>query len=165
MERRKGKVNFQQSAGGLATGISSFYKTYESIWIGWPGIDSDKIEKSKEEIRKKLISEFNCHPVFLPRRDFDNYYSGFCNNTIWPLFHYFPQHTAYKENFWKSYKRINELFCEDVLTIAKEEDIIWIHDYQLMLLPKLLREKLPNATIGFFLYVSFPPFELFRRLP
>ena len=165
MERRKGKVNFQQSAGGLATGISSFYKTYESIWIGWPGIDSDKIEKNKEEIRKRLISEFNCHPVFLPRRDFDNYYSGFCNNTIWPLFHYFPQHTAYKENFWKSYKRINELFCKDVLTIAKEEDIIWIHDYQLMLLPKLLREKLPNATIGFFLHIPFPSFELFRILP
>tara|TARA_B100000315_G_scaffold122793_1_gene112730 strand:- start:18460 stop:20640 length:2181 start_codon:yes stop_codon:yes gene_type:complete len=165
MERRKGGLSFQQGAGGLATGIASFYKTYESIWVGWPGIDSDKIEKNKEEIRKRLISEFNCHPVFLPKRDFDNYYSGFCNNTIWPLFHYFPQHTVYKENFWKSYKRINELFCEEVLTIAKEEDVIWIHDYQLMLLPKLLREKLPDATIGFFLHIPFPSFELFRILP
>lgn len=165
IERRKGGFSFQQSVGGLATGISSFYKTYESIWIGWPGIDSDKIEKNKDGIRKRLASDFNCHPVFLPRKDFDNYYSGFCNNTIWPLFHYFPQHTLYKENFWKSYKHINELFCEEVLTIAKDGDIIWIHDYQLMLLPKLLREKLPDATIGFFLHIPFPSFELFRILP
>ncbi len=165
IERRRGGLNFPQSVGGLATGISSFYKAYESIWVGWPGIDSDKIEKNKEEIRKRLISDFNCHPVFLPKKDFDNFYSGFCNNTIWPLFHYFPQHTLYKENFWKSYKHINELFCENVLTIAKEEDIIWVHDYQLMLLPKLLRDKLPNATIGFFLHIPFPSFELFRVLP
>ena len=165
IERKKGGLSFQQSVGGLATGISAFYKTYESLWIGWPGMDSDKIENNKEEIIKRLRSDFNCHPVFLPKIDFENYYSGFCNNTIWPLFHYFPQHTIYKETFWKSYKHINELFCENVLTIAKEGDIIWIHDYHLMLLPKLLREKLPGATIGFFLHIPFPSYELFRNLP
>lgn len=165
IERRKGGLTFQQSVGGLATGISSFYKTYESVWIGWPGIDTEKIEKHKDEIRNRLASEFNCLPVFLPKKDFENYYSGFCNNTIWPLFHYFPQHATYKENHWNSYKRINELFCENILTVAKEGDIIWIHDYQLMLLPQLLREKLPNASIGFFLHIPFPSFELFRLLP
>ncbi len=165
IERRKGGLNYHQSAGGLATGISSFYKSYESIWIGWPGIDVDKVDKNKEEVTKRLVADFNCYPVFLPKKDFENYYSGFCNNTIWPLFHYFPQHTIYRENFWKSYKRINERFCEDVLAIAKEGDIVWIHDYHLMLLPNLIREKMPNASVGFFLHIPFPSFELFRVLP
>lgn len=165
IERRKGEFNFKKSVGGLATGLSSFYRSYDSIWIGWPGIEIEKIEQKEEEIKKRLLSEFQCYPVFLPKKDFENYYSGFCNNTIWPLFHYFLQHTVYNQNYWNSYQRLNERFCEVVLDIAKDGDVIWVHDYQLMLLPKLLREKLPEASIGFFLHIPFPSYELFRMLP
>lgn len=162
--KRKDKLYFQPSTGGLATGLGSFYKSYRSLWIGWPGISLEEVKDKKEDIKAKLLSE-NCYPVFLSRRDVEEYYNGFCNKTIWPLFHYFPQYAVYSENLWKAYKRVNELFCDAIVKVAEPDDIIWIHDYHLMLLPKLLREKLPEATIGLFLHIPFPSFEVFRLLP
>ena len=93
------------------------------------------------------------------------YYHGFCNRTIWPLFHYFPLYTTYSEEYWQAYERVNTAFANIVAGIAKPNDIIWVHDYHLMLLPKLLRERLPRATVGFFLHIPFPSFEVFRLLP
>jgi len=163
--KREGKLCFQGSAGGLATGLGSFYKSYESLWIGWPGVTLEKISKEeKEEIGEKLTAE-SCYPIFLPQKDFENHYYGFCNKTIWPLFHYFPLYTIHDENFWEAYKRVNEAFCDVVAKIAEPKDIIWVHDYHLMLLPKLIREKLQDTTIGFFLHIPFPSFEIFRLLP
>ncbi|UCG91335.1 MAG: bifunctional alpha,alpha-trehalose-phosphate synthase (UDP-forming)/trehalose-phosphatase [candidate division WOR-3 bacterium] len=162
--KREGKLRFHASAGGLATGLDSFYKSYNSLWIGWPGIASERIREEKKQIEKKLRSE-SCYPVFISQHDIDNYYHGFCNKTIWPLFHYFTQYTVYGKNLWESYKRINEHFCHVVTKIAQPNDTIWIHDYQLMLLPQLLRKKNPGATIGFFLHIPFPSSEVFRLLP
>jgi trehalose 6-phosphate synthase/phosphatase len=163
--RKKDAIRFQKSIGGLATGLGSFYKSNQSFWIGWPGIALEEInQKELEKIKKRLGSK-NCYPVFLSRNDISNYYQGFCNKTIWPLFSYFPQYTIYEEKFWKSYKDVNEAFCDAVIQVLKKDDIIWVHDYQLMLLPRLLREKLPDATIGFFLHIPFPSSELFRLLP
>jgi len=112
----------------------------------------------------RLLSE-NCHPVSLSQHDVEAYYQGFCNRTIWPLFHYFPLYAEYSEDFWQAYERVNTAFANVVAGIAKPNDIIWIHDYHLMLLPKLLRERLPKATMGFFLHIPFPSFEIFRLLP
>jgi len=95
----------------------------------------------------------------------EEYYNGFCNRTVWPLFNYFPQYSVYKDSFWEAYKRVNRTFSEALTKIAKDEDTIWIHDYHLMLLPKLVGERLPNAAIGFFLHIPFPSFEVFRLLP
>ena len=163
--RKGGRLRFQPSVGGLATGLSSSYKLYQSLWIGWPGIALEKIkEEEKEEINKKLIAD-NCYPVFLSQKDIEDYYYGFCNKTIWPLFHYFPLYAVYNKNFWDAYKRVNEAFCETVIKVVKPGDIIWVHDYHLMLLPKLIRERLPDATIGFFLHIPFPSLEIFRLLP
>lgn len=161
--RRRGSFYFQPSIGGLATGLGSFYKSYDGIWIGWAGITLDK-EEERKEVETKLISE-RCYPVFISQRDVNEFYYGFCNKTIWPLFHYFPQYALYEKGLWESYKRVNEIFCESVIQVANKNDIIWIHDYHLMLLPKLIREKLPDATIGFFLHIPFPSFEIFRLLP
>jgi len=111
------------------------------------------------------MSQYNCYPVPLSRTDIDKYYNGFSNNTIWPLSHYFIQYVVHDNSFWEAYKRVNEHFSDIVATITKEGDIIWIHDYQLMLLPQLLREKLPHATIGYFHHIPFPSFEIFRLLP
>ncbi len=162
--KKEGILQFQPSAGGLATGLGSFYKSYQSLWVGWPGIALGKMEREKEEIEKRFLAE-NCYPVFLSQYDVENYYYGFCNKTLWPLFHYFTQYTAYSKRLREAYKRVNETFCEAVVKVAKPNDIIWVHDYHLMLLPRLIREKLPDATIGFFLHTPFPSFEVFQLLP
>lgn len=162
--KRKDKLYYQPSVGGLATGIGSIYKSYQSIWIGWPGIAIEKIRGREGDIKTKLLSE-NCYPVFLSQDNIKNFYYGFCNKIIWPLFHYFPHYAIYNESFWRAYKKVNETFRDTVIKVAEPEDIIWIHDYHLMLLPKLIREKIADATIGFFLHIPFPSFEIFRLLP
>ncbi|MCP8304286.1 MAG: bifunctional alpha,alpha-trehalose-phosphate synthase (UDP-forming)/trehalose-phosphatase [archaeon] len=162
--KRKGKLYFQPSTGGLATGLSSFYKSYQSLWIGWPGTALKEIKGKEKDVKERLLSE-SCYPVFLSRRDIENYYHGFCNKTIWPLFHYFPQYTIYSESLWDAYKKVNKAFYNAIVKVAEPDDIIWVNDYHLMLLPKLIREKLPEATIGFFLHIPFPSFEIFRLLP
>lgn len=163
--KRAGEFHFRPSPGGLATGLSSLIESYEQLWIGWPGITSEKLaSEGMDQIRERLAGE-NCRPVFLSRKQIDHYYLGFCNKTIWPLFHYFPMRTVYEEHFWKTYKQVNEIFCDEVMKIAKPGDYVWVHDYQLMLLPQLLREKFPDLEIGFFLHIPWPSFELFRLLP
>ena len=162
--KKKNNLTFEPSLGGVATGLDSVYKSCNSLWIGWPGITQKKLKGDQKKIETRLESE-KCHPVFLSKRDIDNYYYGFCNKTIWPLFHYFTQYTVYSPRFWDSYKRVNEAFCDAIVEVAKPADTIWIHDYHLFLLPKLVREKLPSARIGFFLHIPFPSFEIFRLLP
>jgi trehalose 6-phosphate synthase/phosphatase len=166
IEKRKTGLPLRPSAGGLATGLSSFYKSYDSVWIGWPGIASDKVnEEQRQLIGTELMSKFNCHPVFISQTDIERYYYGFSNKTLWPLFHYFTQYVIHERSFWEAYKRVNQLFGEVVSEVAKPDDIIWIHDYHLMLLPKVVRERLPDATVGFFHHIPFPSFEIFRLLP
>ncbi len=162
--KRGSSLKLQSSVGGLATGLDSFHKSYSSLWIGWPGYISGRITKEKRIIRNKLIAK-NCYPVFLSQYAVENYYHGFCSKTIWPLFHYFTQRAIYDDNYWKSYLHVNEQFCKEIIRLSDPDDKIWIHDYQLMLLPKLLREKNPDATIGFFLHIPFPSSEVFRLLP
>ncbi len=158
-------VVFRPSAGGLATGLASLSKLYERIWIGWPGISSEKLSTAARDQACRKLAERNCYPVFFSDKQIDDYYDGFCNKTIWPLFHYFPLRTMYEDRHWNAYKKANEAFCEAVLKTAQADDLIWIHDYQLMLLPQLILQKLPTAQIGFFLHIPFPSFELFRLLP
>ncbi len=95
----------------------------------------------------------------------DQFYLGFCNATIWPLFHYFPSFTVYQANFWEQYKHVNEVFCETLLDVVRQGDLVWIHDYHLMLLPRMLKAKAPHLPVGFFLHIPFPSFEVFRLLP
>jgi len=163
---KKGKsLNFRHSAGGLATGLGAFYREYDSLWIGWPGIIRERIKGKEKSIKAKLISDFGCYPVFLSQRDIERFYHGFSNKTLWPISHYFTQYANYNNDFWEAYKQVNELFSKAVIEIAKKDDIIWIHDYHLMLVPKLIRERLSEATIGFFHHIPFPSFEIFRLLP
>jgi len=166
IEKRNESFRFRPSVGGLATSLSSFYKSYHSIWIGWPGLPSDKIDRrTKRKIREKLKNDFDAYPVFLSRKYIEMYYSGYCNKTIWPLFHGFMQYAVYDKYLWESYKLVNKIFCNRIMRIVKPNDTIWIHDYHLMLLPKLIREKLPKISIGFFLHIPFPSYEIFRLLP
>jgi trehalose 6-phosphate synthase/phosphatase len=162
--KRKGKFKAQSSTGGLVTALGGLEKSQRHVWIGWPGITMSPSNPEAKDIEALLKPE-NYRPVFLSRHDIDNYYHGFCNETIWPLFHYFVQFALYDKDYWKAYKRVNEAFCDEIMEIADPEDIIWIHDYHLMILPKLLKEKLPRAKIGFFLHIPFPSSEIFRLIP
>ena len=164
VEKKKGNLHFEPSVGGLARGLGSFYKSYNSIWIGWPGIGQEKIKGEEKDIEARLLSE-GCYPVFLSEHDIEDYYHGFCNRTIWPLFHYFPLYAVYSKDLWQAYERVNQAFANAVVEVAEDGDIIWVHDYHLMLLPELIRERLPKAAIGFFLHIPFPSFEIFRLLP
>lgn len=164
VEKRKEKLHFARSIGGLATALGSFYKSQPSLWIGWPGIELEKIKGQERDIIAGLQPE-NCYPVFLRKEDVDDFYHGFCNITLWPLFHYFPQYAVYKEELWQAYHRVNEAFANVVAEAAEDGDVIWIQDYHFMLLPKLIRDRLPKAAVGFFLHIPFPSFEIFRLLP
>jgi trehalose 6-phosphate synthase/phosphatase len=166
IQKKKGKLHFNQSVGGLATGLGSFYKSFDSTWAGWVGITSEKISlEEKESIETKLKKEFSSYPVFLSKREVELYYSEFCNRTLWPLLHGFTQYATYDRKSWKAYEKVNEIFSKCILEIAEPEDMIWIHDYHLMLLPNLLRKKHPNIAIGFFLHTPFPSPDVFRLLP
>ncbi len=157
-------LRLQSSVGGLATGLDTFHKSYKSLWIGWPGYVAGKDKREIALVKKKLVAK-GCYPVFLSNYDIENYYHGFCNKVIWPLFHYFTGNTLYANKFWKAYQRVNEQFSEIVSSLVESGDKIWVHDYQLMLLPKLLRQKNPKTAIGFFLHIPFPSSEIFRLLP
>jgi len=161
IKKRKGRFYFSPAIGGLATALSSVYQKRNCLWIGWPGIASEL----EPEVKSKLYSEYNCYPVFLTKEDVEYFYYGFCNSTLWPLFHGFPQITKYDSSQWESYKKVNRIFYDTIAEIYKPNDIIWIHDYHLMLLPSLLREEFPDAKIGFFLHIPFPSPEIFRLLP
>ena len=164
VQKGDGDWRFQPSVGGLATGLMSFHKSHNSLWIGWIGIESERIKGEEKDIEERLQSE-SCYPVFLSARDVQDYYHGFCNETIWPLFHYFPQYATYSPGLWQAYERVNDAFLNKVIEVVRPGDVVWVHDYQLMLLPRLLRQRLPEAAIGFFLHIPFPSFEMFRLLP
>ncbi|RJP74063.1 MAG: bifunctional alpha,alpha-trehalose-phosphate synthase (UDP-forming)/trehalose-phosphatase [Candidatus Zixiibacteriota bacterium] len=167
----EGKLDLKPSVGGLVSGLNAYLDSLElssfagadHLWIGWPG--GTIRERNKKELEARALAEFKAQPVFISEKTMDKFYHGFSNKTIWSLFHYFPAYTSYDEDFWTEYVHVNELFCQAVLQAYRPGDVIWIHDYHLMLLPALLRRDLPDASIGFFLHIPFPSFEIFRLLP
>lgn len=162
--KRGGHLHYQSSAGGLATALSSMTQYKQKYWIGWNGLQQQAKGEEKDEIRRNFLA-LRCIPVFMSRDDVENYYYGFCNKVIWPLFHYFPQYATFKMKFWDAYIRLNESFCNEIIQTIHDDDILWIHDYHLMLLPDMIRKKRPDIKIGFFLHIPFPAYEVFRLLP
>jgi trehalose 6-phosphate synthase/phosphatase len=165
------RVAFKPSAGGLVTGLASFRESLndgsalppQHLWVGWPG---NSIEgPQREEIVAHALSRFQSYPVFLSEEQMEQFYQGFCNSTIWPLFHYFTSYTVYQPPFWEKYKEINQLFADALDAVLKPDDVVWVHDYHLMLLPRLLKSRQRQLSIGFFLHIPFPSFEVFRLLP
>ncbi|SFT68319.1 trehalose 6-phosphate synthase /trehalose 6-phosphatase [Algoriphagus locisalis] len=163
LRHRNGRFEFKPSAGGLATGLGSIYKEGENIWIGWPGNTVDDPEQRAEIILE--LHDLKMAPVFLSKEDVEEFYEGFSNETLWPAFHYFTQYMVYNPEHWEAYVRVNQKFCDAILKKAGPDDTIWIHDYQLLLLPQMLREVLPNATIAFFQHIPFPSYEIIRMIP
>ncbi|MEQ9008802.1 MAG: trehalose-6-phosphate synthase, partial [Ekhidna sp.] len=163
IQRVQKKFELKPSEGGLATGLGSVYKDGDNIWLGWPGLAVNKGEE-REAITDSLIS-MNMRPVFLTKNEIEEYYEGFSNETLWPNFHYFNQYIIYDDAFWAAYQKVNKKFEKALEQVIEEGDTVWIHDYQLLLLPTLLRNKYPDISIGFFLHIPFPSYESFRLLP
>ncbi|MCM5663159.1 bifunctional alpha,alpha-trehalose-phosphate synthase (UDP-forming)/trehalose-phosphatase [Galbibacter mesophilus] len=153
------------SVGGLATGMKSVHKDGDGIWIGWSGLTEEELDASLEKKVDAAVAKENCAAVNLSQNDIDNFYYGFSNRTLWPLFHYFMEYTEFEKDFWESYKRVNQKFADVVIEHLEDGDKVWVHDYQLLLLPQLIKEKKPDTSIGFFLHIPFPSYEIFRTFP
>lgn len=165
----EGRLEFENSAGGLATGLHAYLhrggpqQAARRVWVGWPGAELPA--ERHDEIRQRLRDEFSGFPVFPSAEDIEKFYEGFCNNTLWPLFHYFPTLVEYDESAWESYTRVNQHFCDAVLPLTSPDDMVWVQDYHFMLLPRMLKDRQPHLRIGFFLHIPFPSYEMFRLLP
>ena len=155
---------FEASSGGLATAMSSL-EAENKIWVGWPGIDAETLtDDERTEITTELAKQ-GCYPVFLTSEEVELYYEGYANDTLWPLFHYFQNVARYSEEYWQSYQKVNEKFAQAVSEVSQEDANIWVQDYHFLLLPGMVREYMPDVTIGFFLHIPFPNFEIYRLLP
>jgi trehalose 6-phosphate synthase/phosphatase len=154
----------KKSSGGLVYAMEGLGESYDLKWAGWAGgVVEDPVKQAK--IAAELGERFNYIPIFLNRQDADEYYTGFSNSSLWPLLHYISPYARYEEKWWQTYQKINRLFADKVLDLARENDTIWIHDYHLLLLPSYLRQRRPSLKIGFFLHTPFPSYELFRCHP
>jgi trehalose 6-phosphate synthase/phosphatase len=153
------------SVGGLATGMKSVHRDSNGLWIGWSGLTDEELHPELSKKVERAVSKEQCATVNLNKEDIKHYYYGFSNRMLWPLFHYFIEYTEFSMTSWEAYKRVNEKFAEVVIAHANDGDKIWIHDYQLLLLPQLIKDKKPHLSIGFFLHIPFPSFEIFRTFP
>jgi len=162
---REGRWRFDKSNGGLASALRGI-KNNRLIHIGWPGVE---VAKENQSFVRNELRKIGCIPVFLSNKIANMFYNGFSNNVLWPLFHFIPLNTdqiKVSEEEWQAYRDANKLFMEAVVQFGPEKnDVIWVHDYHLMLVPGMLRQKLPTAQIGFFLHIPFPNADFFKVLP
>lgn len=162
--------SLQSSMGGLVSGLSAYLDSLrgssleeaEYVWVGWPGLT---VDGSRQEKLAQAIGPHRAYPVFLAEHEMDQFYHGFCNKIVWPLFHYFPTYAQYRGEYWDRYRAVNQIFADTVLRVLRPGDVLWIHDYHLMLLPGLLRQARPDLRIGFFLHIPFPSYEILRLMP
>lgn len=164
IEKHEDELHFLPSEGGLATGLGSIYKQKDNIWIGWPGYIPE------DEAEKKLIidklAELNLIPVFLSEAELQGYYEGFSNEILWPIFHYQLSYAVFNKEYWLFYQQVNQHFLDAALALDLTlKDEVWIHDYQLMLLPQLIRQHNDLLSIGYFQHIPFPADEIFRCIP
>ncbi|GAB3770123.1 bifunctional alpha,alpha-trehalose-phosphate synthase (UDP-forming)/trehalose-phosphatase [Spirosoma horti] len=151
------------SAGGLVTAIKSLElgtSPQKPLWIGCADFTQRIWENHKHEVN----DDFEYVPVFLDKATNKGFYNGFSNSVLWPLFHYFPSYVDYHDETFRAYQAANQTVCEKVVELLQPDDMVWVHDYHFLALPQLIRERVPEATIGFFLHIPFPSNELLRLL-
>jgi trehalose 6-phosphate synthase/phosphatase len=161
----RGEPAIVHSAGGLATGLRRIHQACDSLWIGWPG-DVSRLDSIQREKVDRSFKENRLVPVNLTQAEIARHYEGYSNGVLWPLFHYATdkiRRDSWRD--WKVYTAVNQKFAEIAAHHYQAGDILWVHDYQLLLVPKLLRQLRPDAKIGFFLHIPFPSSEVFRILP
>lgn len=153
-----------KSSGGLVAALEGLSaERFEMKWIGWPG--SVVPDERKAEVERLLVDEHGCIPIFLSEDEAAGHYEGFSNSSLWPVLHYMPNYMRYDPAWWDQYREANERFANKALELAKSGDLVWVHDYQLMLVPAMLHAAMPELRVGFFLHTPFPSFETFRCHP
>ncbi|WP_448610731.1 alpha,alpha-trehalose-phosphate synthase (UDP-forming) [Geodermatophilus sp. URMC 60] len=153
-----GSTRWQRSPGGLVTALEPFVAGRGGAWVGWSGSAGEAPEPF-ESGGMSLV------PVPLSEEEVDRYYEGMSNASLWPLYHDVVEKPEYHRTWWDTYVQVNKRFAERTADVAAEGAIVWVHDYQLQLVPAMLRQQRPDLTIGFFLHIPFPPYELFTQLP
>ncbi|MBS1773990.1 MAG: bifunctional alpha,alpha-trehalose-phosphate synthase (UDP-forming)/trehalose-phosphatase [Bacteroidetes bacterium] len=168
VEQAEDKYICRQSSGGLISSISSYLQGLEhndyseKIWVGAPGCNETIWASVSNDLNE---DEYTYSPVFINWKNYELYYNGFSNSLLWPLFHYFPSYAEYNETYFDAYIEVNKLFNVLISKQINKDDIVWIHDYHLLPLAGMLRKEFPTLTIGFFLHIPFPSYELFRVIP
>jgi len=152
------------SSGGLATGLAGPHEQSEGLWIGWPG-DLSVLSAEDRQASERWLAERRFVPIPLSAEQITRYYESYSNSVLWPLFHYLPGQIANEIENFDVYEEVNELFAEEIARHYVPGDRVWIHDYQLLRVPALLRKRVPDARIGFFLHIPFPSSEVFRTIP
>ncbi len=158
-------IEVTPSVGGLATGLKSVHHDGNGIWIGWSGLTENEVSDNLAPQVEKELKKQKCSSVSLTEKEVDGFYYGFSNRTLWPLFHYFSEFTEFHQDQWETYISVNQKFADLVIENLEDGDQVWVHDYQLLLVPQMIREQKPDVKIGFFLHIPFPSYEVFRTLP
>ncbi|PJJ70200.1 trehalose 6-phosphate synthase [Sediminihabitans luteus] len=153
-----GKVGWKRSPGGLVTALEPVMQKSDGAWVGWSGGPDLEVEPFDAD-------DMYLVPVTLSADEIERYYEGFSNDTLWPLYHDVIAPPAFHRQWWDTYRRVNQRFADAAAAQAAPGAIVWVHDYQLQLVPRMLREQRPDLRIGFFNHIPFPPLELFQQLP
>jgi alpha,alpha-trehalose-phosphate synthase [UDP-forming] len=156
IKKEKNHITLQRGAGGLISALDPVMKKNAGVWV----CESDILLNDYD-----IKLPYPIKQIKLTENETKHYYDGFCNTQIWPIFHYFPAKYKFHIKDWGFYKQVNQKFADEIAAIVESDDIIWVHDYQLMLLPKLLRNMGIKNKIGFFLHIPFPNFEVYRIFP
>jgi alpha,alpha-trehalose-phosphate synthase [UDP-forming] len=163
---RQGAWQIESGSGGLVTALAPVLRDRGGIWIGWPGAfaeDSSKMETLLARATKD--AGYSLRPVALDAEDIDQYYRGFSNEVLWPLFHDLQSRCRFDPSYWKAYQRANEKFAQIIAQNARQDDFIWVHDYHLMGVARGLRKLKVKTRCGFFLHTPFPPMDVYVKLP
>jgi trehalose 6-phosphate synthase len=153
-----GSTSYRRSPGGLVTAIEPVMRANDGAWIGWAGGTDSDDEPFVED-------EMTLVPIPLTAQEVEEFYEGFSNATLWPLYHDVVAKPEFHREWWESYVTVNRRFAERAAELAADKATVWVHDYQLQLVPAMLRELRPDLRIGYFLHIPFPPAELFQQLP
>ena len=164
IKMRSGHPRLTASSGGLASALDSIWRTQHGVWIGWAGAVDPATAISLLQKAARGRSH-GYRPVALSRDEIAKFYSGFANEIIWPLFHDMPSRCDFDPDFWEMYQRVNRKFAQATLEEVTGKDLIWVHDYHLMLMGRYLREAGCSARTGFFLHIPFPAPDMFEKLP
>ncbi|WPU66452.1 bifunctional alpha,alpha-trehalose-phosphate synthase (UDP-forming)/trehalose-phosphatase [Peredibacter starrii] len=157
---------FTPSSGGLVSAIKGLDSSKVGFDFEWMGIMTDDVDVEKiNSLRTTPVGNLPSHPIIVPKKKYDLYYNEYSNNVLWPLLHYERSMVHNSQDGWEAYKEVNQLVADAIVQEARDDDTIWVHDFQLFLVPGLVKDKRPNLKLGFFLHIPFPSSEIFRELP
>jgi trehalose 6-phosphate synthase len=158
VEQPDGTAAWGPSPGGLVSAIEPVLRAGDGVWLGWPG-------GTEQDLEPFEVDGLELYPMWMTAEEIEGHYEGFSNGTLWPLYHDLVAKPEFHREWWDSYVEVNQRFADKAAELANEGALVWVHDYQMQLVPQMLRQLRPDLRIGFYLHIPFPPAELFQQLP